>query len=189
MFINFFWLARQAPRYYLFVFIISLTGCASLNLPLLPENAQRTQAQAELNFLNGKFREALLEYEHIFDTALSPEDRNAALYGMACTQMMLANTDDQLLEAIANIQRWNAYKGTDNFYENRHLLVLALKQQADVITAKKQENDDREKHKNSVISNQRKKLTEMSSTVKILKHQLDELEAIDEIFQEKRKPL
>jgi hypothetical protein len=176
------------------IFFISVfflyTGCTTIKQPIIAEpSAEQTQSIAELHFINGNFERALLEYEQIFETALAPEDRNLALYGLACTQMMLASNDDQLVEAISNLQKWDAAKGTDPFVENRHLLVLALKQQSDLIMEKAQNLIQHKKQKNSIIAYQKKKIALMASTLAKLQKQIEELEAIDETFQEKRKPL
>jgi hypothetical protein len=163
---------------------------AKLPSPIIPEaTAEKTQSVAELHFINGNFESALLEYEQIFETSLSPEDRNLALYGLACTQMMLARSDEQLLEAISNLQRWDASKGSAPFVENRHLLVLALKQQGEFLKEKTEGQLKHEKQKNSVIAYQKKKISLMASTLVKLQKQLEELEAIDETFQEIRNPL
>jgi hypothetical protein len=163
---------------------------AKLPSPIIPEaTAEKTQSVAELHFINGNFESALLEYEQIFETSLSPEDRNLALYGLACTQMMLARSDEQLLEAISNLQRWDASKGSAPLVENRHLLVLALKQQGEFLKDKTEGQLQHEKQKNSVIAYQKKKISLMASTLTKLQKQLEELEAIDETFQEIRNPL
>jgi hypothetical protein len=178
--------------FFLFVCLLcsSCTNMANLPSPIIPEaTAEKTQSVAELNFINGNFESALLEYEQIFETSLSPEDRNLALYGLACTQMMLARSDEQLLEAISNLQRWDASKGSAPLVENRHLLVLALKQQGEFLKEKTEGQLKHEKQKNSVIAYQKKKISLMASTLTKLQKQLEELEAIDETFQEIRNPL
>lgn len=178
--------------FFLFVCLLcsSCTNMAKLPSPIIPEaTAEKTQSVAELHFINGNFESALLEYEQIFETSLSPEDRNLALYGLACTQMMLARSDEQLLEAISNLQRWDASKGSAPFVENRHLLVLALKQQGEFLKEKTEGQLKHEKQKNSVIAYQKKKISLMASTLVKLQKQLEELEAIDETFQEIRNPL
>lgn len=153
------------------------------------EKPQTTQAAADTLFINGDFENALLEYEQIYETALSHEDRNSALYGLACTQMMLANSDLQLIEAIDNLLRWDANKGSAPFTENRHLLTLALRQQSYLIQQKHVALTAREKRKNNVIAYQKKKISQMATTLHNLQNQLEELEQIDETYQEKRKPL
>ena len=178
-----------------FIFIvISTSSCTSFisSFDLVQpqeEEVKTAQASADILFINGDFENALLEYEQIYETALSHEDRNSALYGLACTQIMLANSDLQLIEAIDNLLRWDANKGPSPFTENRHLLTLALRQQSYLIQQKHVALATREKRKNNVIAYQKKKISQMSGTLKNLQNQLEELEEIDETYQEKRKPL
>jgi hypothetical protein len=172
------------------------SSCTMLQLQAFPAPANHTQAFAEQLFINGDFENAILEYEQIYDTALSPEDKNNALYGLACTQMMLARTEEQLVEAISNLQKWDANKGTAPFTENRHLLLLSLKQQSGLIQEKKTALIERENLQNSLIANQQIKISQMTSTIesqqnqiKKLGNQIEELEAIDENVQKQKKPL
>ncbi|NOR24599.1 MAG: hypothetical protein GQ542_09430 [Desulforhopalus sp.] len=165
-------------------------------MPPFPAPAEHTQAFAEQLFINGDFENAILEYEQIYDTALSPEDKNHALYGLACTQMMVARTADQLVEAIDNLQKWDANKGSAPFRENRHLLVLSLKQQGEFIEEKNRTQIERENLQKSLIADQQIKIAKMTSTtnnlqsqVEELRNQIKELEAIDENVQKQRKPL
>lgn len=192
----------QAPfllrlhKFFLAVLLLSLTSsCALMQLTELPLPADHTHAFAEQLFINGDFENAILEYEQIYETALSPEDKNQALYGLACTQMMLARTTEQFVEAISNLQKWDANKGTAPLTENRHLLVLALKQQSDLLEGKKKALAERENQQNALIANQQLKISQMTSTIeqlttqlKKLQSQIEELEAIDENVQKNRKP-
>ncbi len=164
--------------------------------PKSPLPGKHIQPLAEQLFLNGDFETALLEYEQIYETALSPEERNHALYGLACTQMMLGHTEEQFTEAIGNLQKWDAGKGTAPFSENSLLLVLALKHQSKRITEQDKERIARETAQTSLIDDQKKKISEMRSTVQKLHSQIEELhnqiaalEAIDENVQEKQKSL
>ncbi len=172
------------------------SSCTVLQLPAFPVAAGHTQAFAEQLFINGDFENALLEYEQIYETALSPEDKNQALYGLACTQMMLARNDDQLIEAISNLQKWDANKGSEPFWENRHLFVLALKRQSVLIEEKSKARAVHENQQNALIATQQLKISQMTSTSEILQkkieklqNQIAELEAIDANVQEKRNPL
>ncbi|MFT5697911.1 MAG: hypothetical protein ACI8ZB_000765 [Desulforhopalus sp.] len=186
---------RYRPFLFLTIVVLTLStsSCTALiesfKTPPPQEQEITTQAGADTLFINGDFENALLEFEQIYETALSHEDRNAALYGLACTQMMLANSDLQLIEAIDNLLRWDANKGSAPFTENRHLLTLALRQQSYLIQQKHVALDARENRKNNVIAYQKKKISQMSTTLHNLQNQLKELEEIDETYQEKRKPL
>jgi len=167
--------------------LLMLPGCAEMNLPSFPGPDKAVQITAEQHFINGDFTTALLEFEQIYETALVPDDRIVALYGLACTQMILARTEDELTTAINNLQRWDALKGSAPLIENHHLLVLALKQQAELINKRQLDAAQKEEQKNRLIANQKNKINQMAKTMEVLKKQLDELEAIDETFQLKRK--
>lgn len=186
-------------RLYLLLLLLLLlvcSSCTALQLQSFQQPTGHTQTFAEQLFINGDFENALLEYEQIYETALSSVDRNQALYGLACTQMMLARNEDQLIESIGNLQKWDANKGSEPFWENRHLLVLSLKQQIELIEEKSKALTVRENQQNALIANQQLKISQMTSTAEILQKQIEKLqnqiaglEAIDENVQEKRKPL
>ncbi len=177
------------------VFLVAVcllcSSCAQPPEPAAPPEpiiAPR-QSVAETVFLNEDFAGALLEYEHDYETALAPEDRSSALYGLACTQLILANSDTQVAEALGNLEKWDSEKGDYPLSENHHLLIVALKVQLERMQKKNLEQAHLAKQKNSVITNQRKKIMQMSATVDNLQKQLEELEVIDETLQEKKKPL
>jgi len=161
-----------------------------------PLPGKHIQPFAEQLFLNGDFETALLTYQQIYETALSPEDRNHALYGLACTQMLLADNEEQFIEAINYLQKWDAGKGNAPFNENRRLLVLALNQHGKRITEQGKQRSARETAQTTLIDDQEKKISEMAATVEKLQTQIEELhnqiaalEAIDENVQEKQKSL
>lgn len=184
----------------IFLYILSslllCTSCSMMQIPAFTNPEDNKQAFAEQLFINGDFERAILEFEQTYETAPSPEDKNQALYGLACTQMMLARTDNQLVEAISNLQKWDANKGSAPFTENRLLLVLSLKQQGELIAENKKARMARETEITSLIDDQKKTITQMISTIEKLQNdnlelqsQIEALEAIDENVQEKRKSI
>jgi hypothetical protein len=188
---------RWLNQLLLFLLLPVLYSSCTVMQPLTsPKKEVRPQAFAEQLFLNGDFENATLEYEQIYETALSAEDKNHALYGLACTQLMLARNEDQLVEAINNLQQWDANKGNAPFVENRHLLILALQQQGELIKKRKNNLRERQNEQNALIANQQIKIAKMTATIEDqqnqiekLQTQISELEAIDKNVQEKRKPL
>lgn len=168
--------------------LLSLSGCAPLqDFTLIPSEDGEVQEKAERLFINGDFQNALLQYEHIRDTTLSAKQRTRALYGLACTQIMLAESDDQLAEGILNLNRWNSEKGKDNVVENRHLLVLALMRQRERLLGQQQERKDKNKVQRRQISHQKKVISRLGETMTNLQNQLKELEALDEHYQEQKR--
>lgn len=181
---------------YMLSSLLLFTSCSMMQIPAFTKPEDNTQAFAEQLFINGDFKRAIIQFEQAYETAPYPEDKNQALYGLACTQMMLARTDDQLIEAIGNLQKWNANKGTAPFIENRLLLVLSLKQQGELLAENNRAKMTRETENNSLIDDQKRTIAQMISTIeklqnenRALQNQIEALEAIDENVQEKRKTL
>lgn len=130
-----------------------------------------------------------MQFENDHETALAPKDRQHALFGLACSQLALATDDQQVTEAIANLELWSEGQGNDPGLSNPQLLIIAIKIQGERWQKNSQELARLLKQKNGVIASQQKKIAEMADTVDSLHKQLEELEAIDETLQEKRKAL
>ena len=187
---------RRVSLLFLFLLLLWCSSCTMMQQPKSSLPGKHAQPLAELLFLDGDFDRALLEYEQLYETALSAEDRNHALYGLACSQLMVAHTEEQFIEGIGNLQKWDADKGIAPFSENRLLLVLALKQQIKRITEQDKERIARETAQATLIDDQEKKISEMTSTIQKLQAQIEELhnqiaalEAIDMNVQERQNSL
>ena len=188
-------MATVLPAVLLLFFCICCTPVQQLKFST-PAAKRHAPSLTDQLFIKGDFENALLEYEQTYETALSQQDKIHALYGLACTQLILARNADQFVEAIDNLQKWDAGKGTAPFTENRHLLILALQKQSALIKEKTKSLIARENLQNSVIADQQLKISQMTTTndqlqieIKKLQKQIEEIEAIDENVQNKRKPL
>lgn len=182
----------KSANAWILLYLLLGSSCAQLLQPFPPES--KTQAMlrsdAELLFMKGEYDEAFREFQRIYEeTGLAADDRNQALYGMACTQIVMAGTDRELAEGIGNLEKWDEEKGSTPFRENRRLLVFALKQQGDMLVKRNREQQRQEHRKERLIANQKGKIAQLTETIEKLQKQLEELEAIDEKFQEKRKTL
>lgn len=174
----------------LILYLLLGSSCAHLSQTTPPPAPQpQLASDAELFFLKGEYQGALSEFQREYETALAAEDRNQALYGLACTQIITARTDRELAEGIVNLQKWDEEKGTGPFQENRHLLVLAMKQQGEVLVKRNREQQKQGNRKDRLIANQKEQIAQLTVTIEMLQKQLEELEAIDENFQVKRKTL
>jgi hypothetical protein len=170
--------------------ILFLNGCHTLPITHLVQKKEgQVFTEAEILFLNGNFKDAENEYENLLAGAITAQDYQIALYGLACSQLIQAQNDSELLKAIGNLQKWDALKSGEPFVENYHMLILALRQQGELIRKKNTIQTLHDKNKNILIKSQKKKIAQMASIVKKLQNQIEELEKIDQTFQEKRKPL
>lgn len=184
---------RRNPSVFILLLfsLLFCVSCAEKPTPTAPPPSPppALPSTGEVLFLNLKLPEALEQFEHDYDTALADSDRRQALYGLACTQMALATGDEQLAQAVANLELWIEQNQGQPEEHNPRLLVIALKVQSERWQKRGQELARTIRQKNGVIVSQRKKITAMADTVDSLQKQLEELEAIDETLQEKKKSL
>ena len=173
----------------LILYLLLGSSCADLSQTSPPAPQPQLASDAELLFLKGEYQHALSEFQREYDTALAAEDRNQALYGLACTQILIARTERELAEGIGNLQKWDEEKGDGPVQENRSLLVLAVKQQGELLIKRNREQQRQGNRKDRLIAHQKEQIAQLTVTIEMLQKQLDELEAIDENFQEKRKTL
>ncbi len=174
---------------YLIVFTIFCSSCAQAPPPSPEPIEPVSPSVGETLFLSENYEKALYEYSDNYETALTPEDRSHALFGLACTQLTLAHSDNQLAEAITTFEKWGAENVASPSMENPRLLVIALKALNEHTQKKNQEQIQVIKKKNTIIANQKKKIAQLGSAVDNIQKQLDQLEAIDETLQEKKKSL
>lgn len=172
----------------LIVFSIFSSSCTQA--PPSPEPIKPAgPSVGETLFLSENYEKALAEYSTHYETAVTPEDRSHALFGLACTQLTLAHSDSQLAEAINTLEKWEAENVGSPSLENPRLLVIALKALNERAQKKSQEHAQLLKRKNTAIANQKKKIAQLGGTVDSIQKQIDQLEAIDETLQEKKKSL
>ncbi|MGW8195529.1 MAG: hypothetical protein ACWGOX_14825 [Desulforhopalus sp.] len=146
-------------------------------------------AQAESLFINEKFPEALVEFERVFYNSASAADKNSALYGLACSRLILAKNSEAVTSAVNDLQQWDTNKGQEPFGENHHMLVMAVKRMGDLIEELTERQFQKETQKDTLIADQKKKIAQLTSRLEKLQKQLEDLEAVEENFQGKRKPL
>lgn len=173
----------------LLLYILLGSSCTYLAQTPPADHRPQLDRDAELAFMQGEYQEAQDEFQRIYETALAREDRNRALYGLACTQIIMARTDQEVTDGIAYLERWDERKGQPPYQENPHLLVLALKHHSELFITRNREQQRQDSKKDRRIAMQQEQIAQLTATIEKLQKQLDELEAIDENLQEKRKTL
>lgn len=176
------------PTLFFGIFFIFCSSCS-----LAPQSPEAVKPAGpsigEEFFLSEKYDNALDEYSSMYETALTPEDRSLALFGLACTQLTLAQSDKEVTEAITTFEKWQAENGASRPSVNSRMFVIALKTLAGRTHKINEENAQLLKKKNTIIANQKKKISRLGNTVDNIQKQLDQIEAIDATLQEKKKPL
>ena len=199
-----------------------LLGCSDFIFPRPPKSSlteYQTESQgleaADKAFQQGEYHRAASAYAVLRHSGNEMICRKA-LYGFACAQLMLAEDDKALQEALHSLKVWSNLAPAETQSEDPRLLSPVLerlaafgksaqhadettKQQGDLQELKKclREKEDRiarmSKELESLRSErdslqmQSEHAEEMAQEIQTLKNQIKSLEVIDQGIQEKKK--
>ncbi len=93
---------------FILVFFINISGCMG-RLPVLPESENKDQlmlANANDAFKNKSFFKAEELFTKLYTGAFSHDIRRIALYGLACTRLVLAENEDDFNHAFDLWHSW-----------------------------------------------------------------------------------
>ncbi|WP_136808355.1 hypothetical protein [Desulfosediminicola flagellatus] len=184
--------------------LISLSGCNAVQLVVSFDPELQQLRDGEREFILGNYEEAEEIFSEIYDSNVSNQTKNTALYNLACTRIITSNTTDDFINAVELLEGWEKTYPSVIYVENPDLVISALKKRASFITqaqAKelkkdimtkeilKKELKDKELESIEIITRQSQTITELEKSLFTLQHQIAELEAIDQQLQEKKKPL
>lgn len=167
--------------YLLLILLImaTTTGCSVIRIVVSHDSNLEKLNDGEHQFSLKNYETAKNIFKEIADETQKPEIRNIALYNLACTRIMLSESEADLYDAIKLFEKWN-FSGSQFLYEENPMLAIqALKKQQRLLK--------------QVLSNKEKqfsdKLDKKQSDIDKLQRQIIELETIDLELQEKKKPL
>jgi len=157
-------------------------------------------ARGDDAFHNNDFQKALEIYSSLSQLSKDDKIRRKALYGMACTRLIMADNVNDLNEAIILFDTWSQLLPTDIETEDPRMLkpVILRKALPGVTeerikkrsnTSKNKENLKQLEAKDSEILRLQTRVKEMAQEIQTLKRQISSLEAIDQKIQEKKKEI
>jgi hypothetical protein len=140
------------------------------------------------------FSEDFAEAEQIFTDILANSDKgvykNEALYGVACTRMMVAEDVERYKAAIRLLETWRLQGvGINEFGENPRMIIQALARSVTFLECEPEIKYVINKKNDELVKKQQDEIQKLYDTIGRLQHQISVLEAIDQETQEKRKPL
>jgi len=145
-------------------------------------------------FQNKDYEKALEIYRMLSELAGEEGVRKKALYGLACTRLILAKTPEELSESIILWDVWTQLDMQEPMEEYSIFLRPLLLQKG--FPEKKETMPDVNSELQYTISGQEKeilllkrRIKEMEKENEKLKHQLDSLEDIDKDIKKKMKEL
>lgn len=177
-----------------------LAGCHLRSIQGSIGTEKKRLKEAETAFFQKDYTRAGLKFQEIYNRSRDPELKNAASYGLICTNLMTAEERRAVHGALTSLNRWNPLDRDGPHVENPQLMVRVLEKLIWESWAKDGRNslkmkrmirthqEDMEKMK-SVRKGLQDKIFRLEAGMETLRHQISELETIDQEIQEKRKPL
>ncbi len=103
--------------------VLALIGCASppapeprAEIPPWQEEERRTWEEGIYAFKTGNYNEATVIFEVLSETARTESTGRKALYALACTRLILAQTADEYNEAMS---LWDCWSRQNSIYIDR----------------------------------------------------------------------
>jgi len=188
--------------------LIMIAGCSTLDTVLYgspeaqktdpPDADALTLSQGAEAFRNGAYEIAIEIYSGLSQLAEDEKARRKALYGLACTKLVMAETANDLNESIILWDTWSQLLPPVTEDEDPRMLKPVLLRKAlpgmDEKRVKKRTDASKNKvnlktleAKDTQILQLEAQLKEMEKEIAKLKQQISSLEAIDQKIQEKKK--
>ena len=192
---------------FIFLFICYGFGCSQIQkFPgfetkgSLYNPDQATLLRGNEAFQNGDYQKALEIYSILSQLADNAKTRRKALYGLACTRLILSENTKDLDEAIVLWDAWSQLVPPEIVDEDPRMLKPLLLDKAfpekikkKISTRKKiDKNEDSSeilKARDNKILQLQKQLKIMENEVETLRHQISSLEEIDQDIFEKKKDI
>ncbi len=145
--------------------------------------------EGEKQYAKGNYQEAATLFEEVLSSDTGIQTHNAALYNLACAKIALAENDLQFVNAITELKTWQKSFEAGLYIENPELIITALDKRLEILHKEKATTTALVQKNRIQITSQHDKISQLKSRLKILQHQISELEAIDHQIQKKKKPL
>lgn len=174
-----------------FFLIISLcligSGCSHIELSGSIQPETNDLELGENAFFQKDYRAAEKIFTMIIDNNTNPNRINSAQYSLACTRLAQSKTEQEINEAMALLKKWSLSTLAGNQIENAQLLIPGLEKTIKLKEKEQGEGLKKNKQMVEIMNDQKKTIVKLKQMIKTLKHQISELESIDQEIQEKRK--
>ncbi len=185
---------------------IGITGCVlPANMPEMIKNSVQLDADAITldrgydAFKNKEYKKALEIFGILSQLAEEKKIRRKALYGLACTRLILAKNINDLNESIILWDAWSQLAPDELEGEDPRMLRPLLDRKAPfagkkkikkrLVISKNKVDLKTLKIKEKEIDDLQEKLKNMDNEIQILKHQINSLETIDQEIQQKKQEI
>ncbi|MFH2067248.1 MAG: hypothetical protein ABIK15_18755 [Pseudomonadota bacterium] len=189
-------------------FYIGISGCGfTKNLSTVPEPNQdydadlATLKRGDMAFQEGNYQKALEIYSILSQLSENKTTQRKALYGLACTKLVLAKNQTELNKAIILWDTWSQTVPQGSYDEDPRMLrpILTEKNMSGIIPKKQIviiENPEQDRITSKIIQSKTDEITNLQNRIasqqkelETLKHQINSLEAIDQDMLQKKKDI
>ncbi|MHC1730228.1 MAG: hypothetical protein AB9866_30215 [Syntrophobacteraceae bacterium] len=195
----------------MFLLFTSFGACAwaagessSVSLTIRQQVEQEALQEAVQAFEAGDYRRAKITFEILSETAQSAQIGREALFALASVKLILAQTEEEYIDAVATWKSWagqihSALESEDPRMITPFLLRLEPKAQAAQKSGKetqsrKSSKEPKDLVAKGILQNKQKEMESLRSRLELrerevrrLRHQLESLEEIHRKYQEKKQ--
>lgn len=168
-------------------FCLNISGCYHMKTvgKTIPDtdNLER----GEKAFFQEQYSTAAAIFSSVLERNTNSVVKNAALYNLACTKLITAKDETDIIKAVKMLDDWYPSEESNKHFENPLVLVKAFHQILNFNKKEHVKNINEIKKKGALVEKQGEKIIELEKLIKKLQHQILELENIDQETQEKRK--
>lgn len=123
-----------------FFIMISLTmvstGCSVLQSMDKLQSDKKNIEAGEDAFMHGNYQLAETLFSRVISSSTNPRNKNTALYNLACTRLITAESDAEFLVATEMLLHWKPSKNIPMYYENPQLIIRAVVNSTDLFKDK-----------------------------------------------------
>ncbi|MBF0204711.1 MAG: hypothetical protein HQK67_10460 [Desulfamplus sp.] len=143
---NIFKTRRYASLYQIFQFFLLLslftsnTGCSVLkSLDDKLHSDKKIIEAGEDAFIQGNYQLAETLFQKVISNSKNPRNKNTAIYNLACTKLITAESDAEFIEATEMLTHWKPSHKIPMYYENPRLIIQAVLNITDLVKDKEGE--------------------------------------------------
>ena len=107
---------------------ITASGCSTLKAVDRSHSVKQNLESGERAFMSENYQLAESFFRQALNDSKNPWDKNRAVYNLACTKLISAQNDDQLVEAMEILMQWKPSKNIPMYYENPQLMIKMIVQ-------------------------------------------------------------
>ncbi|MBF0467412.1 MAG: hypothetical protein HQK61_00770 [Desulfamplus sp.] len=126
----------------LMLLAFAATGCSVLKPLNELKSDKKIMEAGEDAFMQGNYKIAQDMFSKVISSSTNRRNKNTALYNLACTKLITAESDAEFIEAAEMLMHWKASQKIPMYYENPQLVIKALIKSTDLLKYKNKDDDD-----------------------------------------------